>query len=189
MGLFGFGTSENTTKTDVTNQQVATESGIATGGSGNNTKISIQTADPEVAKSAIIGQTLTTDRALTFGENVVGANTALNASAINAIASNANLAILGSNDLATKFAKSTSDQQAKNIDLLQSLSDQSAQAELRSQNLAAGALDASFAISKSVAPQSSAFQTESVVGSFSKITYVVIAVAGLIFALYAFRRK
>ncbi len=51
MGMFGFGTTENKTTTNVQNQQVATESGIALGANSTNT-VSIMTADPEIAKAS-----------------------------------------------------------------------------------------------------------------------------------------
>ena len=49
--MFGFGTSENKTTTNVSNQQVATESGIALGANSTNS-VSIMTADPEIAKAS-----------------------------------------------------------------------------------------------------------------------------------------
>ena len=48
---FGFGSTENRSTTNVSNQQVATESGIALG-AGSSGSVSIMTADPEVAKAA-----------------------------------------------------------------------------------------------------------------------------------------
>lgn len=187
MGLFGFGTSENNSKTNVYNEQVATQSGIATG--GNNNTSYITSSDPEVATTAIRGGAAIVDRAFSYGTDIFNTSTKANVAATSAIQNVGSLAILSNADLTKKFADSITDSQAKNIDLLQGIAQNENEQGQRSQELAKGALDASFAVATRANPQSSGYVIENVIGSASKLFLYVIGAVVLIFGFYAFKRR
>lgn len=188
MGLFGFGTSENQTTTNVHNENVAAQSGIATGNNSENV-IQITTADPEVAKTAIGGNVAVANSAFDFGSHALDINAAVSENALNTVSSNAALSIYSSNDLATKFAQATSTQEANQIALLSGLAQDNANSSLASQKLASNALDSSFSIAHNAAPQTDAAQVENATNSVSKILYVFFGLGALVAIVFFFKRK
>lgn len=189
MGSFGFGTTDSETTTNVHNENVAAQSGIALGNQSYGNSVSVTTADPEVAKTAIIGNVAVAGSALNFGDHALDISSDISRSSISAIQSNAALSILSSNDMATKFAKATSVSEANNIALLSSLSTENANSSIRSSQLASQALDSSFAIAHNAAPQTDAAQLENVTGSVSKILYVFFGLGALVAVVFFFRKK
>ena len=130
-GASGKGSSSAETTQTVTNQQVATESGIAIG-ANSSAAINVSTLDPEVAEAAIRGNS-------DVSKFAIDRNASVSAFATGAVT-----------QLAGLFGDKVSDLAAQNINLLQSVNQESADVAISGQQLAARALDASFADRKSV---------------------------------------
>jgi LPXTG-motif cell wall-anchored protein len=171
-GASGKGSSSAETNQTVTNNQVATESGIAVGGTNNSANISIRSLDPEVAEAAIRG------------------NSTVSMFAIDRNADVSKFATGAVTQLSALFGDHISDLAAQNINLLQSVNQESADVAINSQNLAAHALDESFAISRSVAPQDPNYARQVLAGIDSKtIVYVILGILGILGLGYFFLKK
>lgn len=179
-GASGKGTSQAKTEQRVDNKQVATQSGLALGADARDNVINVQTADPEVAKIAIAGQTVAVDRALTFGNESqrIAAQTSEKAT---------ETAVAGNTFLASKFVDALGENARQNIGLLQSVGQNATDIAMAGQRSADKALEASFNVSKSVAPQDPSYALQTTLG---KVAYIIIAVivAGVA-AIFLFRKK
>lgn len=169
----GKGSSSAETQNTATNNQVATESGIAVGGTNNSANISVTTSDPEVLEAAL------------------KSNTDVNQFATDAVTTLAGTSILAQNSLATKFGQNVSDLAAQNINLLQSVNQENTATTLAGLDVAKGALDQSFAISRSVAPQDPSYAQETLAQNNSKtIIWIVLGMLGLgIVFFFGFKKK
>ena len=168
MGMFGFGTSENKSTTNVSNQQVATESGIALGANSTNT-VSIMTADPEIAKAS-------------FEANVGVSEAALKSNALTS-----GLAIAGSKDMAKIFTDASTDQFETTAALLQSSAQDTAAISNKLVSLADKSLEESFQNAARSTEQTSGYQNETSSNNMTKIILGVLVVAGIA-AFFFFRR-
>ena len=178
MGLFGIGTTEKKETIQTTNEQVATESGLAQGGSGNKNFVSIQRVDPTV-----------TGQAFDFASNAVDLSTRLGATAVNAATTNANNAIAANTIFASKFADTLGNAHSKDLEFLREVNQDNTATNLSTQALAKNALDSSFAIATRANPQSEGFVLENALGQFSKIFYVIGGIIAVGLLIYAFKRK
>lgn len=168
MGMFGFGTSENKSTTNVSNQQVATESGIALGANSNNT-VSIMTADPEIAKAS-------------FAANVGVSEAAFKTSALTS-----GLAIASSENMAKTFIKGVGDNFAQTSALLQSSAQDNAAISNKLVGLADKSLGESFQNAARSTEQTDGYMAETSSNNLTKIILGVLVVAGV--AAYLFFRR
>ncbi len=195
MGLIGSGKGNSAQQTNQTasNQQVATESGIAFG-AGNSGAVNIQTSDPETVKAALLAtagvnrDSLVTnahvvDSSLGFAGHAADVAAATNQKALTSVENIAGGSITANTMLATKFIDSSSKDFISGINLLQSVGNQQTDVALAAQTLARGALDQSFAVSRAVAPQDTNFTVT------TTIKYIAIALAVAFGAFFFFRRK
>lgn len=200
-GQSGKGNSSAQTTNQVSNQQVATTSGIALGAGATGNEINVSSSDPKVAAAAIAGNSQVAGEAL--GSNVAVTSDALNfaghaadvAAQTNQFATQAVENIAGGSlqlqdNLATKFTGAVSDLAAQNINLLQSVGQQQTDVALNAQNAAKDALDQSFAVSESVAPQDPNYATESLAGTQSQtIVYIVLGILAILGLGFVFLRR
>lgn len=170
-GASGKGSSSAETNQTVANNQVATESGIAVGGSNNDTRISVTTLDPEVAAAAIRGNS-------DVSKFAIDRNAAVSEFATGAVTS-----------LAGLFGNQISDLAAQNINLLQSVNQESTNVALSSQQLASRALDESFAVSRAVAPQDPNYTQTTLADTQSRTVIYIVVGAIVVFAGFFFLRK
>ncbi len=179
-GASGKGTSQAKTEQTVTNKQVATQSGIALGSDANNNTINVQSADPEVAKTAIAGVTIAESQALNFAGRAGEAALATSDRATQS-------AIQSTTFLASKVGDVLGENARQNIGLLQSVAQNSTDVALKSESVASAALDKSFDVAKSTAPQDPSYALQTTIG---KVGYIIaaIVVAGIV-AVFAFRSK
>lgn len=195
MGLIGSGKGNSAQQTtqQVSNQQVATQSGIAVG-ANSQASINVQTSDPETVKNALLANasvsrdSLTTnahvtDSALDFAGHAAEVAAGTSRQALTSIENIAGGSILANSNLATKFIDSSSRDYQSGINLLQSVGQQNTDIALQSQRAASGALDASFAVSRATAPQDNNFTVT------ETIKYVVIGLAVVFAAFFIFKKK
>ncbi len=195
MGLIGSGKGNSAQQTtqSATNQQVATESGVAVG-ANSTASINIQTSDPDTVKNALVfgagvnRDSLVTnahvvDSSLNFAGHAADIAEATNRQAITSIENVAGGSILANSNLATKFIDSSSKDYQSGINLLQSVGQNQTDVALQSQRVASGALDASFAVSRATAPQDNNFTVT------ETIKYVVIGLAVVFAAFFIFKKK
>jgi hypothetical protein len=183
-GASGKGTSQAKTEQQVTNKQVASQSGIALGADARDNVINVQSADPGVAKTAIEtaigGNAVVTDMAFNFAGRAgeAAAKTADNAT---------QTAIAGNTFLASKFVDALGEDARQNIGLLQSVGQNATDIAMAGQRSADKALEQSFNVSKSVAPQDPSYALQT---TLSKTAYIIVAVivAGIA-AIFIFRKK
>lgn len=186
-GASGKGTSQAKTEQTANNLQTATTSGLALGAYSNNNKVDIQTSDPEVAKTAIAGNVVAEGQALNFAGHAADVAAEVNKSSIDSIESVARYGIGSGNALAGKFLDSVSQTAAQNIGLLTSVGQNETDVALASQRASAQALDASFQVSKSVAPQDPSYALQT---TLSKTAYIIVSlVVAAIGAVFLFRKK
>lgn len=177
-GASGKGSSSAETNQTVTNQQVATESGIAVG-ANSNAAISVTTSDPEVLEAALKANTAVSSFAADTNKFAIGAVTDL-----------AGTSILAQNALATKFGNNVSDLAAQNINLLQSVGQEQSNVALQAQALASRALDQSFGVSRAVAPQDPNYTTSDLASTQSKtIIYIVLGLVAMLGLGFLFLKK
>lgn len=204
MGLFSLG-GDKKTETNVTNnvsnQQVATESGIALGANSSGNSIAISTSDPEVTRAALGAGVATARDSLSFAGHAADVAASVNALALRSVEGIAGQSIdqIGRNSargfdfaesLSSKFSKESGDLAAQNISLLGSIANQQTDVALNAQNKASEALDKSFAVSRATAPQDSNFSLTEIVGSTQKtIVYVFVGIAVLATAFFMFRKR
>lgn len=181
-GQSGKGNSSAATTQNVSNQQVATESGIAIG-ANSKADINVNTLDPEVAKAAIAGNVLANRDSLVFAGHAAEVSADVNKFSTLAVSNIASASILGQNELATKFIEGAGDLAAQNVNLLQSLNQQQTDVALRSLGTANDALTQSFAVSRATAPQDANYTVT------SAIKYIAIALAVVFGAMFIFRKK
>jgi hypothetical protein len=182
----GNSSSKQESKTNVTNQQVATESGIAVG-AGASANISITSSDAETTKNALIASAANNQSAFNFAGHAAEVAADTNRFATTAVRDIAGTSIEAQNALATKYTEHVSDTAAQNINLLQSIAQQQTDVGLKGLDVANEALNKSFAVSRAVAPQDANYtQTE----TSKYMLYAVIAVA-VIFGLstFLFRKR
>ncbi len=195
MGLIGSGKGNSAQQTNQTasNQQVATESGIAFG-AGNTGAVNIMTSDPETVKAALVAtagvnrDSLVTnahvvDSSLTFAGHSADVAAATNRQALDAVENIAGGSITANTALATKFIDSSSKDYISGINLLQSVGNQQTDVALGAQTLANRALDSSFGVARAVAPQDTNFTVT------TTIKYIAVALAVAFGAFFFFRRK
>lgn len=183
MALFsggGKGNSSAATTQTANNEQVATQSGIAIGAKAEGNTINVSSSDPEVAKYAL-------GSSLSFAGHAADVAGAVNESAISGLKGVAELSISSGNDLAKKFLSSVSDTAAQNINLLQSVGQNETEVALNAQRSSAAALQSSFDVSKSVAPQDPSYALQT---TLSKTAYIIVAVvvAGFL-GLFLLRKR
>ncbi len=191
MALFsggGKGNSEAKTEQTAYNEQVATTSGIAVGARNTGT-VNILSSDPETVKNSLAASAFTSHEAFNFAGHSADLATQVNQSTTKAITDTAELAILGGNNLAGKFLDSVSDQAVQNIGLLQSLGNSQADIAKNSQDAANQALQASFGVARSVAPQDPSFALETTVGTIGKYAAIFAGVITLVIAIFVFGKK
>lgn len=189
-GASGKGTSQATTQQTATNQQTAADSGIALGAGSHGNTVSVTTSDPETVKNSLLASAAAENSALNFAGHAGDVAASVNEFSISALRDTANMSVAAQNDLATKFISGVGDVAAQNVNLLQSLSDNQTGVTLQAQKASQAALDASFAVSKSVAPQDPSFALENVVGGLSKTAlYIVLGVAALFIGFFALKGK
>lgn len=168
MGMFGFGTSENKSTTNVSNQQVATESGIALGANSTNT-VSIMTADPEIAKAS-------------FAANVGVSEAALKTNALTS-----GLAIASAENMSKSFISGVNDNFATTAALLQSSAQDNAAISNKLVGLADKSLSESFQNAARSTEQTEGYQNETASNNTTKIILGVLLVVGVA-AFFIFRR-
>ncbi len=190
MANSGKGNSSSETKQTAYNQQVATESGIAIG-ANSQASISVQTSDPEVARTAILGNSAVAGAAFNFAGHsaeIAAETNRLAQAGVERIAGGSILAqselagrsIDAQNFLTSKFSTDTANLAAQNISLLQSIGNQQSDIALAGQKLAGDALTQSFAVSRAVAPQDANYSVTELAGTASKLVlYIVLGIAAI----------
>lgn len=171
-GASGKGSSSAETNQTVANNQTAADSGIAVGGTNNSANISVSTLDPEVAEAAIRGNSDVSKFALQSNADV------------------SEFATSAVTSLSALFGDKVSDLASQDINLLQSVNQENTDTALSAQQLASRALDQSFAISKSVAPQDASYAQETLASTDSKtLIYVVMGIVALVGLGFIFFHK
>lgn len=187
MSLSGKGNSasETSSTTNVSNQQVATESGIAVG-AGSSASISVTSSDPGVVKEALRANAATSGSAFTFAGHAAEIAAQTNALATRSVENIAGTSILAQNALATKYTEHVSENAAQNINLLQSVAQQGTDIALSGQKLAGDALDKSFAVSRAVAPQDANYSSTETTKYY---VYGAVAIAVIFLGMLFLRGK
>lgn len=199
-GQSGKGNSSAQTTNQVSNQQVAAQSGIALGAGAQGNEINISSSDPEVARAALIAgnnsqaiaaqaQVATSGQAFNFAGHAADVAAQTNNFATQAVESIAGGSILAQNDLATKFGKNVSDLAAQNVGLLQSVGQELTTVSLASLDSNNKALDSAFGVAAQAAPQTDNYTATALAETSSK-TYLYIALAvAAVFGFMMLRKK
>lgn len=193
----GKGNSSAETNQTATNQQVGVSSGIGLGANSRDNVINVSTADPEVAKTAISGNSFVAanalkgnayvaDSAFNFAGHAADVAAETNKYTTAVLGSTAALSIEANTGLAKKFIEGVSDTAAQNVGLLTAISQQNTETTLQGQRVAGDALQASFAVSRATAPQDANFTVSDTIQKVA--LYGAIAIAA-IFALFFFSKK
>lgn len=193
--------SSSDTNITSTNQQVATESGIALGANASGNQISITSSDADVTRAALAAGVASGRDSLSFAGHAADVAAQTNMFALRTVEGVAGKSIdeIGRNSargfdfaesLSTKFAQGAGELAAQNIGLLSSISNANTDVALNAQDKASRALDQSFAVSKSTAPQDANFSLTEVVGTASKtIIFVIVGIAVVVGLFFAFRKR
>lgn len=185
-GASGKGTSQAKTEQSVVNQQTASTSGIALGAQSHNNTVNVQTADPSVARTAIEGNVIAEGQALQFAGHAADVASRTNEFAIGSVESVAKYSVGANTSLATKFLDSVNENSKANIGLLQSVGQNETDIALQAQRASAQALDASFQVSRSVAPQDPSYALQT---TLSKTAYIIMAIVAAVFLGFFITRK
>jgi hypothetical protein len=184
-------TTQQTTN-NVKNEQVAAQSGIAVG-ANSSAEINVTTADPEVAKAALLSNAATSNSALNFAghaaDSALSVANDVSKTAITQTADTANLAIIGNTKLASEYASHVSEDQARNIGLLQDLANQNVNTTLANNKLTEKALDASFTQASNAAPQSEGATAKILTDTAFKYIIIIVGIIAVLFGVLTYSKR